>query len=110
MRILLDECVHKGVKRLLPGHDVSTVVQLGWAGKTNGELLASMLAEGIDVLLTVDRNLRYQQNIIAAGVAVIVLIAGGNRIKELAPLAPATLAALTTIKPGDVVEIFPPSP
>jgi len=40
-------------------HDVRTIREMGWAGK-NGELLALMGADGFDVLLTVDQNIRHQ--------------------------------------------------
>jgi hypothetical protein len=45
----------------LTGHEVKTVAEVGWAGVKNGELL-QMAARRFDVLLTVDRNLEYQQN------------------------------------------------
>ena len=62
MRILLDECLPRRLKRDLPGHEVRTVPELGWASKQNGDLLA--LAEGkFDVFLTVDRNLSLQQDV-----------------------------------------------
>ena len=62
MRLLLDECLPHGLKRLLQGHYVVTVPEQGWAGKTNGELLR--LAEGqFDALITSDRNLAFQQNL-----------------------------------------------
>lgn len=61
MRVLLDECVPRALRQDLPGHDVKTVGEAGWAGVKNGALLR--LAEtAFDVLLTVDRNLEYQQN------------------------------------------------
>jgi len=51
MRILLDECVPRRLRSELAGHDVFTVVEMGWSGKQNGELLA--LAEShFDVFLT----------------------------------------------------------
>jgi len=98
MRILLDECVPRPLKRELVGHDVHTVIDMGWGGKTNGELLQLMLPAKFDAFLTVDQNLSYQQNLTAAGVAVIVLA-------DLLPLVPSALAALASAKPGAVVEI-----
>ena len=78
---------------------------MGWSGKKNGELLQLMAGQTFDVLLTVDQSIRYQQNLQAAGVAVLVLIAPSNRLADLAPLIPSALAALGSIKPGDVVEV-----
>jgi hypothetical protein len=105
MRVLLDECVPHRLKRALTGHDVRTVTSMGWAGKKNGALLALMTADGFEVLLTVDKSLRFQQNLRTAGVAVLLLRGPTNKVADLLPLVPATLAVLTTIQPGDVVEI-----
>ena len=105
MRLLLDECVPKRLRNHFPGHDATTVRQMGWASKKNGELLTLMLADGFEVFVTVDQNLRYQQNITAAGVAVLVFVASSIKFVELLPLVPDALTALTTIRPGDFVEI-----
>jgi PIN like domain len=105
MRILLDECAPRRLRRDLPGHHVRTVPEMGWSGKKNGELLALMTAQGFEVLLTVDQGLRYQQDLQAAGIALIVLVAASNRLADLAPLMPSVQAALGSISPGDVVEI-----
>jgi hypothetical protein len=105
MRVLLDECVPRRLRGHLPGHDVRTVPEMGWSGKKNGELLALMGGQGFQALLTVDQNLRHQQNVQAAGIAVVVLVAASNRLADLVPLVPSTLAALASVKPGDVVEI-----
>jgi hypothetical protein len=61
--VLLDECVPRQLKRDLIGHDVEAVVDIGWSSKRNGELLQLMLAQKFDVLLTVDQNLEFQQNV-----------------------------------------------
>ena len=105
MRVLLDECVPRPLKRELVGHDVHTVIDMGWGGKTNGELLQLMLPAKFDAFLTVDQNLSYQQNLTAAGVAVIVLVARSNKLADLLPLVASALAALASAQPGAVVEI-----
>jgi hypothetical protein len=61
MRVLLDECVPRALRQELPGHEVKTVAEAGWAGLKNGELLKIAAAQ-FDVLLTVDRSLEYPQN------------------------------------------------
>jgi hypothetical protein len=105
MRILLDECAPRPLKRELVDYDIRTVVEMGWSGKKNGELLRLMSEEGFTVLLTTDQNLRYQQNLQQAGVAVIVLVAPSNRLPDLIPLMPNVRNLLSTITPGEVVEI-----
>jgi hypothetical protein len=105
LRILLDECVPRRLRREIPGHDVHTVPEMGWSGKKNGDLLQLMAGQGFEVLLRVDQSIRHQQNLQAAGVALIVLVAANNRLADLVPLMPSALASLGSIKPGDVVEI-----
>jgi hypothetical protein len=56
MRVLLDECVPRALRNDIPGHEVKTVAEVGWAGVTNGDLLRLAAAE-FDLLITVDRNL-----------------------------------------------------
>jgi hypothetical protein len=74
-------------------------------GKRNGELLAAMSAAGFTILLTVDQNLRYEQNLATHGVAVIVMVAKSNTIEDLTPLIAQVEAALAVILPGEVLEV-----
>ncbi len=108
MRILLDECVPRPLKRKFIDYKIRTVVEMGWSGKKNGELLGLMNQEGFTILLTTDQNLRHQHNLEQAGVAVIVLVAKSNRLPDLIPLISDTLNVLNTITPGVVVEIGEP--
>jgi hypothetical protein len=105
MRILLDECVPRPLRRELPDHEVRTVVEMGWAGKRNGELLWLLTAQNFAVFLTTDQNLRYQQNFRGLQVAVVVLVAPTNRLKDLVPLMPTVRTVLGTLQPGAVVEV-----
>ena len=75
MRLLLDECVPRPLLRDLSGHDAHHVVDQGWSSKRNGELLKLMLEERFEVLLTVDQNLPFQQNLRASGIGVVVMVA-----------------------------------
>jgi hypothetical protein len=104
-RILLDECVPRRLRRELPDLPVSHVLDEGWAGQRNGVLLRLMREAGFAVLVTVDRNLAYQQNVAAAGITVIVLHARGNRVSDLVPLLPALREALPTATPGQVMRL-----
>ena len=105
MRILLDECVPRPLRQELPGHDVRTVPEMGWSGKKNGDLLPLITAHHFAVFLTTDQNVRHQQNLRTAGIAVIVLIARTNRLVDLAVLMPRVQATLPGIQPGDLVEL-----
>ena len=59
MKVLLDECVDWRLARDLPGYDVATTRQMGWATIKNGELL-TLASEHFDAFVTVDRKLSFQ--------------------------------------------------
>lgn len=104
MRILIDECLPKKLKRELSEHDVSTVPEMGWAGKKNGELLSLMNAE-FDVFVTVDSNMSYQQNLDKYDISFVLLSAPSNRLDDLIPLMEIVREHLETIQSGDVITV-----
>lgn len=105
MRVLLDECVPRPLHPYLKNLDCCTVQQKGWSGKKNGELLALMKQEGFGVLLTIDQNLRFQQNLQQAGIAIVVIKARSNKTKHLLSAIPQVLAAIELIQAGSYLEI-----
>ncbi len=72
---------------------------MGWTTIKNGDLL-SLAGQWFDVLVTVDRNLSFQQDLISFKIAVVVLQAPTNRLADLRPLVSELLVALTSAKPG----------
>lgn len=102
MRVILDECLPRRLGLELSGHLVATVPQTGWAGISNGKLLA-LIAGNYDAFVTVDKNLPAQQKTAALTFGVIVLRAPSNQLSDLRPLVPQILAALASLKPGTVV-------
>lgn len=64
-----------------------------------------MSQEGFTILLTTDQNLRYQQNLQQAGVAVVVLVVSSNRLPDLLPLIPDARNVLNSIASGEVIEV-----
>lgn len=87
MKILLDENLPRKLKSDFgSGFEVSTVRDMGWLGKKNGELMGLMTFNGFDAFITVDRNLQYQQNLEKFNVTVFVLIAPDNRRPTLQTL------------------------
>lgn len=99
MRLLLDECVPARLSRALPSHEVSTVVVEGWSGIKNGKLLA-LAAGRFDALITVDKNLPYQQNTRNLALTVEVLDAASNELRCLLPILPVLERALATLAPN----------
>lgn len=104
MRLILDESVPAGLRRSLRTHSVKTVVEMGWGGVRNGDLLA-LAAKEFDAFLTVNRNLPYQQNLARLPIAVIVLEAFSNELVALAPLVPKLEQALENLQPRSLVRV-----
>lgn len=105
MLVLLDECVPRPLKQQLPEHEVSTVQELGWAGKRNGELLALIRSSDFEVFVTTDQNIEKQQNLRKASVRVVVLIAKSNKLRALLPLVPKLKDAIGKVARGEVLHI-----
>jgi hypothetical protein len=102
VRVLLDECLPRRLKRELVGHDARTTPEMGWASKGNGDLLRLAERE-FDVFLTVDRKLQYQQHLSAFNIAVIVLLAPSNTLADLQPLMASVVESLPTAKTGQAL-------
>jgi hypothetical protein len=101
---LLDECLPRKLRQLLPGHHVLTVPEMGWAGIKNGPLL--QLAEpAFDVFMTIDGNLQYQQNLRSTTLAIIALAAHDNTFESLEPLMPKVLVVLESISPSTFTRV-----
>jgi predicted nuclease of predicted toxin-antitoxin system len=106
MRLLLDESVPARLRHHLPAHQVSTVREMGWAGSTNGILLARA-ARYFDVLITTDKNMQYQQNLSSLPITVVILAARSNATAALVPLMPRLEAALSGLPSRSLVVIGP---
>lgn len=104
MKVLLDECVPRKLRREIASDEVRTVTESGWSGVKNGELLALAEAE-FDVFLTVDQNLIFQQNLQRFNIGIILMVARNNRFKTLLPLMPDVNAAIEEVKPGELARI-----
>jgi hypothetical protein len=109
MRVLFDQATPVPIRPHLKGHDVRTAAQQGWDTLKNGELLVAAEADGFDVLLTTDKNMRYQQNLAGRKIAVVVL--GQQQWPSLRPHVQRVVEAVNAALPGSYLEIdLPPEP
>jgi hypothetical protein len=106
MRVLFDQATPVPIGRFLRGHAVSTAAQEGWDQLENGELLNAAEAAGFEVLVTTDKNMRYQQNLAGRKIAIIVL--GKQQWPEVRPHVDRIVAALNAVTPGTFVEVEMP--
>ena len=99
MRILLDQNVPVGVKGFLAKHDVRSLTEMGWSPQIeNGELLRAAESSGIEVLLTSDHNIRYQQDLKGRKLALVVM--GSNIWPIVRSHASEIAAAVEKASPG----------
>jgi hypothetical protein len=98
MKILLDECVTKHLKSHLIDHQIFTVREMNWSGIKNGKLIALCVENGFDLLLTIDKNLHYQQNLNKYPIAIIILNSSSSKIEELVPFVPNFLALIPRVE------------
>lgn len=103
MRVLFDNGTPRGVASALSDHTVEESRSHGWDTLGNGELIDAAEAAGFDVLLTTDRNIRYQQSLTGRRIAIVVLGKGRWRLirKRLAAIA----AAVAATRPGSFTEV-----
>lgn len=105
MRILLDECVPRRLKRSFRSYGlVLTVSDAGLSGYTNGQLLRRISGD-FDVFITVDKSIQYQQNLSAYDVGVVLLRARSNDIVDIEPLLPRLFERWSEIQSGRLLVV-----
>src|SRR5215467_5186121 len=103
MRVLFDQGTPVPIKRYLTAHEVSVSTDLGWGQLRNGDLLRVAEQEGYEVLLTTDKNLRYQQNLKESNIAIVVI--GHSQWPALQPHVQRVVDAVNAATPGSYVEV-----
>ena len=73
MRSLFDQNVPAPLLASFSNHQVAHAFGLGWGELTNGALIAEAEQSGYDVLVTADKNIRYQQNLTDRRIGLVVL-------------------------------------
>ena len=106
MRVLFDQGTPVPLRHALAGHSVSTAYELGWATLKNGELLTSAEEKGFEVLVTTDTNLRYQQNLSARKIAVVVL--STTSWPRIRTAVESVTSAVNSASAGSYVEVAVP--
>ena len=103
MRILFDHGTPSGIARSLAGHEVTEAIERGWDRISNGELLTTAEAAGFELLLTTDKNIRYQQNLKGRKIAIVVL--GNSAWRMVRKHLDRVAAAVNAATPGSYGEV-----
>jgi len=103
MLVLFDQSTPVPIRPFLKGHTVETAWQRGWDRLKNGELLKAAEEAGFEVLVTPDKNIRYQQNLRNYTIAIVVL--GNPQWPVLRRHVDRVVAAVNAAKPGAYCEV-----
>jgi hypothetical protein len=103
MRILFDQATPVPLRPYLVGQSVRTAAEEGWDRLRNGDLLSVAEDAGFDMLLTTDRNMRYQQNIEGRKIAVVIL--SRQQWPQLRPHVQLVVDAVNAACPGSFAEV-----
>jgi hypothetical protein len=104
MRILFDHGTPRGIARILSGHTVITAYEQGWDRLTNGLLLSTAEQANVELLLTTDRRIRYQQNLSGRKIALVVLT-GALKWSRVRLHLDRILNAVIAAEPGSYSEV-----
>jgi len=105
MTIIIDECLPKRITRFFSGHKVWTVPQIGLSGYKDTELLEELDKKDIDVFITIDGNIEYQQQFINRKFGTIVIRAVSNRFKDLEYLEEELNQVVLVVTLGNVIHV-----
>jgi predicted nuclease of predicted toxin-antitoxin system len=104
MLLLFDNGTPRTLARYLIDHHAVTEARArGWEQLENGDLLTVAEAAGFEVLVTTDKNLRYQQNLEGRKMAIVVL--GKGRWSLIKPHVAQIVAAVNAATPGSFDEV-----
>lgn len=102
MKVLLDACAPRPLRKFLPDHSVHTAQEMAWGQLKNGALLREAEIQ-FEAFITTDQNLKYQQKVVGRKLAILVLPT--NDWPTIRSKAGEIAAKVATLKPGDFVEL-----
>jgi len=105
MKIIIDECLPKRVAYFFTDQDVWTVPQIGLAGYKDTDLLNELNNRKIDIFITIDGNIEYQQQFENRVFATIIIRSVSNRFSDLKHFEKTLTEIIQTIEPGTVTHI-----
>ncbi len=106
MRILFDQATPVPIRSYLEGHTVRTAAQQSWDKLANGDLLIAAEDARFELLLTTDKNMRYQQNLANRKIAIVVI--GQQQWPQLRLYIERVVQAVNSATPGSYVEVDVP--
>jgi hypothetical protein len=103
MKVLFDNGTPRPIAACLAGHHVTRARQIGWEELENGELIEQAERAGYDVLVSTDKNIRYQQNLTGRQIALVIL--GNSQWPVVQLYLDRIAAAVNASTPGSYAEV-----
>jgi hypothetical protein len=107
LRLLIDESIPEQIEPYLAEFEASIVRRERLKGLRNGVLLRAAVDRGFTVIFSADQSLRFQQNLGKIGIGAVVIVNIRNRMKDILPELDRIKQAIATVRPGEIVEIYP---
>jgi len=104
MRVFVDACIDRGIVEILVGHEVRTAFDVGWQNLKDHALPPKVAAE-FDVFLTADRGFEFEHNLYKLPIGIVIAHVTRNKLANNRTIAPRLLAALQTVKAGEVLHV-----
>ena len=105
MKIIIDECLPKRITHFFKNDEAWTVPQLGLGGYKDKELLRELDKRNIDLFITIDGNIEYQQQFKNRKFGTIIISTVSNRFSDLKKFEDILLKTSKSIKPGNIIHI-----
>ena len=103
MRVLFDHGTPSRIAATLADHAVTEAIDRGWDQISNGDLLKLAEEAGFELLLTTDKNIRYQQNLTSRKISIVVL--GNSTWRFVRPYLDRVVVAVNAATPGSYAEV-----
>lgn len=97
------------LRRDLSEFFVRTAQEQGWSAFKNGALLREA-STSFDVLVTIDQNVRHQQNVTRFNIGLVAIEVPDTRLMYIRQLLPELRAAIARVRPGEIIIVTPPEP
>ncbi len=105
MKIIIDECLPKRVAGFFAEHESWTVPQIGLSGSTDALLLNELEKRNINVFVTIDGNIEYQQQFKNRIFGTVVIRSVSNRFSDLIHLKDELIRAADSVAPGNIIHV-----
>jgi len=105
MKIIIDECLPKKIVQIFVEHEVQTIPQIGLAGTNDGYLLDELDLRDVDIFVTMDGNIEYQQRFYERKFGTIIIRSVTNRLEDLLHLEEELSDAIKKVEPGKILRI-----